>query len=269
MNSKNKTKLFFCSDIHGGYTPLVRALLSAGFDENNINHKLIVLGDIFDRLDENVEVYEYLKQLTDNNRAIVTTGNHHKFLIDFLEGSINPFNYLHNGLNTTLADFWHRTQPFESWCLIDKQCDMTHGSYAEWAKICRDDINNEYPELLPWLKSLPRFFESENYIGVHGAIDTKVDDWHKPHCYRYNLRDWDALEFDDGSFFGSEIRNTDKTVVIGHFGTDELRKTYGIDDGGGYDILKREDGRVIAIDATTVISHKVNVLVIEDNLLEE
>ena len=269
MNSKNKTKLFFCSDIHGGYTPLVRALLSAGFDENNINHKLIVLGDIFDRLDENVEVYEYLKQLTDNNRAIVITGNHHKFLIDFLEGSINPFNYLHNGLDTTLGDFWHRTKPFESWCLIDKQCNINTGSYAEWAEACRNDINREYPELLPWLKSLPRYFESEHYIGVHGAIDTTAPDWHEPHCSRYNLRGWDALEFDDGSFFGSEIKNTNKTVIIGHFGASHLREMYGIEDSGGYDILKREDGKVIAIDATTVISHKVNVLVIEDNLLEE
>ena len=56
----------------------------------------------------------------------------------------------------------------------------------------------------------------------------------------------------------------DKTVVIGHFGTAHLREMYEIDDNKDkYDILTREDGKVIAIDATTVVSKKVNVLVIE------
>ena len=42
-------------------------------------------------------------------------------------------------------------------------------------------------------------------------------------------------------------------------------------DVGHYDetwsILKRDDGRVIALDATTCYSHKVNVLVIESEEL--
>ena len=152
--------------------------------------------------------------------------------------------------------------------MIEGQCEMNQENYARWVDICRKEIVDEYPELLPWLKSLPRYFESKNYIGVHGAIDTKVPDWHKPHCYRYNLIDWDALDFDDGSFFGSEIRNTDKTIIIGHFGTEHLRKMYDYSPNrnmlGEYDILKRKDGKVIAIDGTVVLSKKINVLVVED-----
>ena len=261
--------IFVSSDEHGDYNAIKNEERKVGYDETNPNHLRVSLGDCFDRCDDAVAIYEYYKRLYDEGKMIITFSNHFKFLVDFLEGSPNPWNYLHNGLDTTIADFWHRTKPFESWCLIDKQCDMTQESYAEWAKICRDDINNEYPELLPWLKSLPRFFESENYIGVHGAIDTKVDDWHKPHCYRYNLRDWDALDFDDGSFFGSEIKNTDKTVIIGHFGTAHLRSMYDIEGEDPHSILKRDDGRIIAIDATTKLTKRVNVLVIEDNLMEE
>ena len=104
---------------------------------------------------------------------------------------------------------------------------------------------------------------------VHGAIDTKVPDWHHPHCYRYNLTDWDALDFNDGSFFGEPITNTDKTVVIGHFGTRTLREMYNypIEKGHEDDILIRDDGKIIAIDATTAASNKVNILVLEDELL--
>ena len=36
---------------------------------------------------------------------------------------------------------------------------------------------------------------------------------------------------------------------------------------GEYDILKRKDGKVIAIDGTVVLSKKINVLVVEDKLL--
>ena len=77
--------------------------------------------------------------------------------------------------------------------------------------------------------------------------------------------DLDALLWDDGSFFGKNIFNTKKIVVIGHFGTDHLRNKYGLknDDKEDFSILKRDDGKVIAIDATTAYSKKVNVLVIE------
>lgn len=263
-----KYKLFFISDIHNGYDYMVQALNKAGFNENKYNHKLIVLGDWNDRLGQAVKTYEYLYRLTQINKAIVTSGNHHKFLIDFLEGSINPFNYIHNGLRETIADFWHRTSPFESWCLLDAKCDMTNENYAKWAKICRDDINHEYPELLPWLKSMPRYFESKNHIGVHGALDLKVPDWHYPHCYRHNLVDWDALDFDDGSFI-FQNNTTNKTIVVGHFDTGHLRKMWQIDSKNYNDhsILFTKDKKVF-IDGCTALTKKVNVYVIEDELLE-
>lgn len=262
-------KLFIISDQHGFYIETIKALCEAGYNENDPSHLLVCLGDFTDRGPDCLLMYQYLYRLTKENKAIVLAGNHTKFFIDFLEGSVSPFNYLHNGLNETIADFWHRTNPFEFWCMMDEQCDMTQENYAKWTNICKDDINREYPELSPWLKSLPRYYETEKYIFVHASIDTNAEDWHKPHCFKHSLIDWDALDFDDGSFFGKEIKNTDKTIVIGHFGTCDLREMYGLDfDESPNEILTREDGRVIAIDATTVLSRKVNVLVLEDNLLE-
>ena len=267
----NKYTLFVFSDPHAFYNETITALKKAGYNETNPHHKLVCLGDFTDRGEQSLEMYEYLHRLSIENKAIVLPGNHTKFFIDFLEGSYNPFNYLHNGLRETIADFWHRTSPFESWCLLEGQCDMTQENYAKWVDICRKEIMDEHPDLLHWLKSLPRYFETKHYIGVHGAIDTKVVDWHNPHCYRYNLIDWDALDFDDGYFFGSQINNTNKTVIIGHFGTEQLRKMYQDiiknDTGDTYDILYRDDNKIIAIDATTNQSKKVNVLVIENEEL--
>lgn len=271
-----KKTIFAVSDIHGEAKCLKESLKKAGYDENNPNHLLVSIGDALDRGDECLEVYEYLKRLFDEGKAIVLKGNHTGFFTNYLDGtSLDPFNYFHNGTRETMADFLHQTAPFESWCVLAKDIDVpTIGDFAEWLSGAKKEINEEYPELLEWLKTRPYYFETKNYIFTHGAIDTNAKDWHEPHCMRYHFTDWEALMWDDGSFFGKEINNTDKTVVIGHFGTSTLRKKYGYSPNrnplGSFDILRRKDGRVIAIDATTNYSKKVNVLVIEsEELLDD
>ena len=54
-------KYFICSDIHSDYNALMNAIKENGFDINNDNHILVVAGDIFDRGEDSVKVYEYLK----------------------------------------------------------------------------------------------------------------------------------------------------------------------------------------------------------------
>ena len=268
-----KKKIFAVSDIHGDFDALISSLEEAGYDESNPEHLLISLGDAFDRGERSADVYEYLKRLSDEGKAIVLKGNHTTMFIDYLDGtSLDPFNYYRNGEKETFADFLHRTDPFESWCMIDKNIqNPTYGDFATWVKEAREEINEEYPELLEWLKTRPYYYETKNYIFTHGAIDTRVEDWHNPHCFRYKYNDWDALTWDDGSFFGKTIKNTDKTVVIGHFGTQTLRKMYNTGENDEtWSILTRKDGRVIALDATTCYSHKVNVLVLEsEELLDD
>lgn len=265
-----KKKIFAVSDIHNEYNALIDALNKAGFDENNPAHLLVSIGDAFDRGASAVDVYKYLKKLSDKGSAIVLKGNHTNFLIDYLNGSsINPFNYINNGTDETLADFLSRSKPFESWCMIDKQIEHpTFGDFANWISEVRKEINNQYPELLEWLNTRPYYLETTNYIFTHGSIDTNATDWHYPHCIKHHFVDWEALMWDDGSFFGKKINNTDKTVVIGHFSTKHLREKWSNlvqkDKGNPYDILVRDDKRIIAIDGTSNYTHKVNVLIIEN-----
>lgn len=252
--------IYATSDIHGHYKALMEAVSNSSFDSNN--DLLVVCGDMFDRGEQSLAVYEYLKGLYDNKRAVIIKGNHEQMFIDYLEGNvISPFNYIRNGLDKTFAEFLHCTKPFETWCILEDIKNPTYGDFAEWVAHAREEINEEYPELLPWLKSLPYYFETEDYIFTHGAIDTEVDDWRHPHCNKYEKTDWEALMWDDGSFFGKEINNTDKKVVIGHFGTNHLRKMYNIVDnslGDNYNILCRSDEKVIALDSTVVVSGRLN-----------
>lgn len=255
--------VYAVSDIHGHYDVLMEAIEHSSFDAGDEYDLLVVCGDMFDRGGQSLAVYEYLKGLWDNKRAVIIKGNHEQMFIDYLEGNnISPFNYIRNGLDETFAEFLHQTKPFETWCTLEDITNPTYGDFAEWVGHAREEINDEYPELLPWLKSLPYYFETENYIFTHGAIDTEVEDWRHPCCVRYGKTDWDALIWDDGSFFGKTIRNTDKSVVIGHFGTNHLRKIYDLYERCGendYSALIRDDSRVIALDSTVAISKKLNL----------
>ena len=54
-------KYFCVSDVHSFYNELINALNSKNFDINNNEHKLILCGDAFDRGDDTVKVFEFLK----------------------------------------------------------------------------------------------------------------------------------------------------------------------------------------------------------------
>lgn len=257
-------KLFVVSDIHGYFLPLQAALNDAGFNEDDKDQLLISLGDQFDRGPDALKIYYYLKELEEKGKAIIIKGNHECMLENYLDGTVfSPFNYIHNGTNETLGDFLHETKPFETWCIFDNIESPTYADFAEWIKIARNEVNKEYPELLTWLRNLPFYYETKNYIFTHGAIDTTAENWRES-------QDWKHLIWDSGEFFEKDIDKIGKTVVIGHYGTDDLREMYNLQQGKKpYDILKRNDGKVIAIDTCTALTKRVNVLVLEDELLED
>lgn len=254
-------KLFVCSDIHGHYYEMIDGLRKVGYDDENNEHLLIVMGDLFDRGKYSKEIYHYLKDLCDRKKAIVLRGNHEKFLIDWLKGSDDPFNFVRNGMSYTVDSFLSDEHSFDNYC-IDNECDYTPSSFAKYSEISRKYILENEPELLEWLENLPYYYETEHYIFTHASIDTKANDWRHPHCEYYGHLDWDACVWDNGSFFGSTICNTDKTIVIGHFDTGLLRKKYGLGSKDDHSILQRKDGRVIAIDGCVALTKEVNVATI-------
>lgn len=257
-------KLFITSDEHGNYQAIKQAERESDYDENNPNHFRISLGDCFDRGRENLEIYEYYKRLCDEGKMIVIKGNHNTMLEEYLDGtSIRSWNYIHNGVDETLGDFLHETKPFETWCIFNKYIHIHELEFANWIEKARKQINDEYPELLTWLKNLPFYYETSKYIFTHASIDVCCKNWKQPNI------SWEKLTWDNGSFFNKTITNTDKIVVIGHYGTDDLREIYNLPmKEKPYDILVREDKRVIAIDTCTILTNRVNMLVIEDDLLE-
>lgn len=257
-------KTFIISDIHGHYNITIKALESAGYNKDN-GDRIIILGDVFDRGDESLAIYEWIRS---NNNIICLKGNHEYILEDYLDGTtISPFNYLHNGTNETLADFWHRTAPFESWCLLEGQCEMNHESFAKWINIVKKDINTEYPDLLHWLQTLPNYYEldfpnGKKYIMTHGIIDTVAPDWKQPR------KGWEDQTWAKPYEVAKFHNNLNATVIVGHINAGLIRAEWSL-PGGQRDnsilYLNNRGQNLYVIDTCTILTQQVNVLVIDEN----
>lgn len=69
---------------------------AAGYDPTNKNHTLVVLGDIFDRGDETVAVYNFLK-LIPPERLVLVKGNHDYLLDELLAKKLPDYHDYSNG----------------------------------------------------------------------------------------------------------------------------------------------------------------------------
>ena len=57
LQENSKLKYFVLSDVHNNYNYMLTALTEKGFDSNNKNHKIILVGDAFDKGPNPVDVY--------------------------------------------------------------------------------------------------------------------------------------------------------------------------------------------------------------------
>lgn len=276
-------KTLFCvSDLHGHLQEALKALKDVGWNEDNPKHLLLVLGDSFDRGSESWSIYKWLKRLTDENKAIVLMGNHEPFLLDFLgeldfnhSYGYNDYAYLShwNGVNETIDDFLHSTSEYKMFAMGLVPGHQEDTSWDDFVKYAKKIITKENPELINWIQSLPNYYETKNYIFTHGSINPFCEDWHNPFAEHPAYQDmtieerWRKCHWDDGTFLTKAHKNTDKTVVVGHFGTGDLRYKWQVDtkDRNDYSILKLD--KKIFIDGCVVLTKKVNVLVIEDEEL--
>ncbi len=246
--SERKT-LFVLSDLHGHYTLAKQALDEAGYDARNPNHLFIHCGDLFDRGRENRRVFEFVSGLS--NKVLIK-GNHDERLDEVLSKRRISETDLYNGMQTTLTEF------FGEGC-VDGGGNLSLGG----------NLKDSY-DLRMLIRDMADYFETDHYVFVHGWLppDPNADtpkilaDWRDAGDTAWHGARWtkwlDVFKF-PAAF-------PEKTVVCGHRPT-RLAATVDPSRSPDDSSVYRSPG-MIAIDAGTIRSGRVNLLVLEDTVSE-
>lgn len=266
-NVKENTKYFVSSDIHGFYTYWMEGLKEAGFDIGNPKHKIIVCGDLLDRGNEAVKCLEFVSKMIDQNRIILIKGNH-----EWLFDDIYKKQYFES------YDYHNKT--IETY---EQLAGMVSDGYADIKNLAIIDKGFHHPLMQKYREHLINYYETEKYIFCHGYLPVEYDKYSIPHLLKdwrnASPQDWSNASWLNGYWcWGLGEANCGKTVVIGHFSTAYAHALFH-EKGISYkdywdnnpnkiqpcnDIFK-EDG-IIGLDTTTVVSHKVNVLVLQKGM---
>lgn len=229
------------SDVHGFYDEMMAALKEVNF--NPETDLFVSCGDAMDRGSQPRQVIEFLNRL--QNKVLIK-GNHEQLMKDAIKRKCFLSHDIHNGTAHTAYDF----------CTKENAGLMNH---AQILGELRDD-----PEYQKYMNLLVNYYETENYIFVHSWIPGGVD-WRCAPQSKWDKAMW-GNPFDIASVVGNK---TGKTIVHGHWhnSTGWWRKGIGSKFGEDacFDIIEH-DG-CIGLDGCVAYTKKVNVLVIEDELI--
>lgn len=245
-------KYFAVSDVHSAYTPFINALTKAGFDKDNNNHILIICGDLFDRLDETVKVFAFVKELHKQGRLIYIKGNHESLLFDCMKeirrGEFPSYHHISNGTIKTVCQFCGESE----WIIYD----------PTWTdKICK----TMQPVLDFIDENCVDYYEVGDYIFTHAWLPTYI---HLDDFRDADKSDWEEARWCSPINMWSNPKNRidGKTVVVGHWHTSAAHsKIHNNGSEWGEDVCFDTfyDEGIVMLDGCVAYSGKVNCIVIE------
>ena len=242
-------KYFVAADIHGFYTLWMDELIKCGFDINNDNHILILLGDITDRGTESKEIIDFLYDFK-RERRILIKGNHEDLFIEMVKRGFYIYRDIHNGTFQSYIDIFGST------------------SIMDFSEFQNTKYYSLYKEMLD-------YYETNKYIFTHAYIP--VDKYLNYYVFKENWRNASENEWMDARWLNSmdvddkiSLGRDPKTIVSGHYHTswghcfiERVSPEFG--DGALFSPFYGKS--LIALDACTAYSKKVNVLVLKEDEL--
>lgn len=255
-------RYYVTADVHGYFTELKTALINAGFFEDTEPHKLIICGDLFDRGSEALQLQEFLLDMLHKNQLILIRGNHEDLAMDLL-------NNWDSGSYLQRFNYTNRT--------MDTICQLTGMALGQLI-LSPEHAKNAFsqtPYMQTLIPAMVDYFETERYIFTHGWIPCWCikNDSSTTYMLFAEWRTapkpmWAGARWRNGieaAHYG--IIEPSKTIVCGHWNTSFGHCHYE-HDGGEFDNSPNFDpyyGKgIIALDACTPISGKVNCVVVED-----
>lgn len=261
-------RYYVLSDPHGFYTEMVEALYNKGFFTDKSPRKLIICGDILDRGREALKVQTLIMQMMESQEIILIRGNHEDLALEFLDhvqiylGEKKYLPYVHHYTNGTVDTFMQLTGMNLSTAVSD---------IAGFEKKAR--LTPYVRKIIPAMKD---YFETEQYIFVHGWISCFTDNLSRPREFHYNpkWREASRIEWENARWYNGiacacswNVKEPSKTIVCGHYHSSYGHHRYGeskSEFGAGAVFSPFYADGIIALDGCTAYSGKVNCIVIED-----
>lgn len=171
------SRLLAIGDIHG-HAAALDALLSAV--QPDLNDRLVFLGDYVHRGPNTKGVIDRLIEIDSSLNAVFLRGNHDSILLEAWHGEIDPagWEFMAGETGLTGYDTGGMELPFRA-------VPKTHWNFLE--NTCR------------------RYWETEDYIFVHGGVPSTVDPADASEDYLF----WAKLDSAQAHYSG-------RTVICGH-----------------------------------------------------
>ena len=252
-------RYYVTADVHGFYTQLHRALEAAGYYADPEPHRLIILGDLFDRGREARELQSFVLELMEEDGLILVRGNHEDLFEELLladKGRPLP-HHLSNGTYDTALQLTG----------VDRET-------AEEHPLLLVDAGRQTPYYRQIIPASVDWYETESAVFVHGWIPCE----RAPRGYRYDPEwrsadhwAWKNARWINGMDAAQSCMEP-KTVFCGHWHCSYGHAVYerkGPELGPDADFSPYFGPGIVALDACTAYSGKINVLVVEDEPLAE
>lgn len=251
-------KYFVISDVHSFYNEMIEALDNKGFDMNNPEHIVILLGDLFDRGKQANECFEFAKKLYEQNRFVYIRGNHEDLLMACIKeiptGTIPTF-HVTNGTADTIVQFAEA-----------KKIDLLMQGR---------EILNKIQDKIDFIQQATvDYLEIGDYIFVHGWIPCHYQDkiLKKEYQFKEDWRndDWSAARWLNGmEAWQKGIVIPSKTIFCGHWNTSwghsHIRqdcKEWLPKDRTNFEPFI--DSGIVALDSCVAYTGKINCYVFEN-----
>ncbi len=248
-------KYYVTADVHGFYSILRDALEKAGFFAETQPHKLIVLGDLFDRGMEAPELQEFILKLMGEDRIILVKGNHEDLFEEMLNEDAG-LPYRHHVSNGTYMTALQLTGYEPTMARIHNY------DFADAAK--------ETPYYKTIIPAMLDYYETQNYVFTHGWIPCIREKF--GYCYCSDWRESSEVAWQHARWYNgmdaAQTADEEKTILCGHWHCSYGHAKYeqkGSEFGPDADFTPYYGPHVIALDACTAHSKRINVIVLEDD----
>ena len=247
-------KYFCCSDIHGDYEALMRAVIANEYNPNNKNHQLVVCGDCFGRAmtksTDSLDVFRYLTNKIHTNPPIVLRGNHEDIL----------HNMIDRGWATDIDNYNGEVATVYS--LSGLELGLPHEEYIRVAEK-NTNIND-------WICKLPFVLKTKTHILVHGwfpinyladlvdGVQRNIDEDEWVHAT------WSKTITKVRVFMYDYPHGLGKRIVFGHWHASDFYRIFNGVDGVTDHIWIDEKHNLVALDCCTARSHNLEMYVFEE-----